>query len=307
MPWKHYRLVFRLESPLHIGWRKAGNLMQTRRYVPARTLFGAWVAALTRAVWPPPWNACQYRQMESFVQENFRVTYLWPAASKDAVSFPWENPERFDYRFLDAYASTAVAPEGDTAEEGSLHQVEYISPWTRQVFPVPSQNPDRQEDPSPVYLLGDLWIRSAVKNIPPKADSYKLKTPEDLWNLLAHLRGLQLGGERTYGWGKVRLVQREPREGTAEGECLFLSKDWVWRVEKDEVVVESRTGEAWTLAHALPGSCPLAAQVEPLTAYRFGEKGFSLEMSAVAYGPGARVPQGRRFRIRGGDGLWVPV
>ena len=48
MAWTHYRLKFRLISPLFVGFRRSGNLWETRRYVPGKVLWAALTARLTR-------------------------------------------------------------------------------------------------------------------------------------------------------------------------------------------------------------------------------------------------------------------
>ena len=51
MAWQKYDLAFQLLAPLHIGYRKVGNLMQSRGYVPGKNLWAALTARLTRT--PP--------------------------------------------------------------------------------------------------------------------------------------------------------------------------------------------------------------------------------------------------------------
>ena len=48
MVWTIYRVTLKLTSPLHVGWKKIGNLMITRPYVTGRTLWGALTARLVR-------------------------------------------------------------------------------------------------------------------------------------------------------------------------------------------------------------------------------------------------------------------
>ena len=60
-----YRLVFQIKSPLHIGWRRIGNLMQTQYYVPGRSFWGAVTANLTR--WLGETN---YRKIGEWVKKT---------------------------------------------------------------------------------------------------------------------------------------------------------------------------------------------------------------------------------------------
>ena len=178
MAWQKYALVFRLQSPLHIGYRKVGNLMQTRGYVPGKILWAALTARLTRD-YDDGANGKQYETIGRQVQKYFRFTYLYPATQNSngfKTHYPWEDD--FDYLFLHSYASTALDYTSQSAEDAMLHETEFIAPYTRTG--------------QPVYLTGDLFVKT------------DLPTPLDKWQDVLHK--LQLGAERGYGWGRVQLV-----------------------------------------------------------------------------------------------------
>ena len=245
MTWEHYKVKFRLLSPLHIGYRKEGNLMRTRRYVPARTLWGALVANLAQACAQE--SPVDYGTWQGWIGENLRIGYFWPTVLKksspcaahgldhQAVLFPWEDPELFDYCFLDSVAATALDPLSHSATEGSLHQVEFISPTTRLG--------------DPVYLLGDLWIRKpiskpnackALEKVSSASLPKDLSSPQNFFSLLSRLP-LALGGERTYGWGRVALEEIPANDSPAinphggstnKASPLAISPLWCWRVEE---------------------------------------------------------------------------
>ena len=203
MAWQKYVLVFRLQSPLHIGYRKVGNLMQTRGYVPGKILWAALTARLTRD-FDDGADARRYVDIGKDVKASFRFGYLYPALPKNplqrvqsandlAIHYPWED--NFDYLFLHSYASTALDYTSQSAEDAMLHETEFIAPYTRTG--------------QPVYLTGDLFVNT------------DLPTPLDKWQDVLHK--LQLGAERGYGWGRVQLVScdkqgapftNEPRAGT---------------------------------------------------------------------------------------------
>lgn len=178
MAWQKYTLAFRLLSPLHIGFRKAGNLMQTRRYVPGKNLWAALTARLTGTVGRGA-DGPAYGEIGQQVKDSFRFTYLYPAlaeAGGHQTHHPWSD-DQFDYRFLDSYASTALNYERQSAAEGLLHETEFIAPFARCG--------------RPVYLTGDLYVRTEL--------------PEALCPWQEALAQLQFGGERGYGWGRTRL------------------------------------------------------------------------------------------------------
>lgn len=180
MDWIHYRVTLRLVSPLHIGWRKVGNLQQTRKYVTGRVLWAALTARLTRDLGKD--KNGDYTRIGEKVNDNFRLGYFYPAILDCRQSlenlrecFPWSTAN-FDYLFLDSYVSTAVS-RIDASSEGTLHETEFISPISR--------NGD------PVYLTGSVWIRDPLD--------------EELRYWRDSFDRLMLGGERGYGWGHIRV------------------------------------------------------------------------------------------------------
>src|SRR5947199_6878046 len=96
---------------------------------------------------------------------------------------------------MGSYASTSLA-NGRNAEEGSLHETEFIAPHTRG------------DDPKQVYLVGYIFENKQGEKLP--------------WQGI--LRKLQFGGERGYGWGRVEPV-KEMLEEVKNGKCFDYDLD----------------------------------------------------------------------------------
>ena len=289
MTWTHYRLVFRLESPLHIGYRKTGNLMQTRRYVPGKNLWAALTERLVHLAGQAP-NAQADQRVGAVLKQSFRFGYLWPTyegrTSGWAPHFPWSDPAHWDYLYLDSRVGTAQMPTSRTADEGSLHEVEFIAPYTREG--------------RPVYLAGDLWVHKDVPgNIQVNGQSIPL-------NWQTALQRLQIGGERTYGWGRLRLVEPANWEanGRGPGDLPHWGNGWHWDEKDGEVVIESRenAGEGGENhirlpVHALAADANgskavvnLQGPVEPVLGWeRQSAAGYRLSQAMIMYEPGTRV------------------
>jgi hypothetical protein len=217
MNWIHYRITFRLKSPLHIGWRKVGNLKQTRRYVTGKVLWAALTARLTRDLRGD--RNKDYAEIGEKINENFRFGYFYPALLgccqnlKDLREcFSW-NTSNFDYLFLDSYASTAVS-RIDTSDEGTLHETEFISPVSR--------------NGNTVYLVGSAWIRDPLD--------------EELRHWRDSLNCIRLGGERGYGWGQIKvcnnplvLERRKEIKITVDEEKRVLAHVFASNI-KDELI-----------------------------------------------------------------------
>jgi len=266
MPWQSYRVVWRLRSPLRVGWRSVGNLQQTRPYVPGKVIWGALTARLTRDLGNGA-DGKAYRAVGQRLQEAMRFGYFWPTTAPPTPRYPWDEPAQFAYDFLASMMSTALDYDSVSAEEGSLHEAEYLRPYA--------------PDGAPVYLVGFLW-----------ADEEVLQRNGLPWKeALPHVL---LGGEWHYGWGRVHLEALDPlpHPDISNPEAFSWGKD---RVPAHVLA----TGEA---AARLQGPVEPLMGWEMLPD---GRKSLPLE-AQLAFQPGAKVKvQPVDFRI-GSYGVWEP-
>jgi hypothetical protein len=241
-----------------------GNLQATRPYVPGRVLWAALTARLTRNLG----MGCreeEYRSTGQNLLENLRFGYLWPSQDGQNPCYPWDDPDEFDYHFLNSYVSTALDYDKQGAQDGSLHEAEFIMPRTRQG--------------QPVYLTSWLWARD---------DSL-----ESTWQQA--LGQVMLGGERRYGWGRVKLVS-----------------EWI---PLDNPVIPNPEGFTWN--KPIPAHCrvvgdPIAdwsGEVEPLVGWEAKEGGARKALTAqvtAAYAPGAKGSEDNTLQasITAEYGLW---
>ena len=272
MTWTAYKVVLRLQTPMHIGQAKSGNLQLTRPYVHGKALWGALTARITRDT--PRFNN-DYKTVGGKVKKQLAFSYFYPTTptpGQEVTLWPWDDPERFAWQFLGSYASTALNYSQNSAEESSLHETEFIAPYTR--------------DDQPVNLVGYIFER----------DDCDLPWQKALPNL-------QLGGERTYGWGRVRVESRqkvEPKEKLFGLYELDLSAAHpVVSLDKDKAL----------LAHALAygdRAVPATGHVVPLvgretsSANKHGQK---VIMAAVCWEPGSRIQAPSQVLI-GDYGVW---
>lgn len=279
MAWQAYRVVFRLLTPMHIGYQKIGNIQRTRSYVTGRVLWGALTARLTRDTEVTP-KGKDYIKKGNQVDKQLAFTYFYPGLKKngDYKFFLPPFDDEFYYRFLFTYASTALEYDRFAAEEGSLHEVEYIGPYTR-------------DDGAPVYLVGYIFAKNGG---PPQ------------WQQA--LKCVQLGGERGYGWGKVKIEELKSLQGDI---CAF---DYKLNLKSDPLTI------------TVPKSCPLLAHtdakgvlaagpIEPLVGREWENlpnperrvgAGQSLSAARICYIPGVKVAGELTFII-GPCGIWQKV
>ena len=326
----------RLLSPLHIGKRKYRNLMETREYVPGRTLWGALTARITRDCLNG--ESKMYQIVGDKLTEHLRFGYLWPAVNirekndgeteKFEVYFPWKaeerkdtsgsieftykfvEPDAFDYLFKFGYMGQPIETERKATEEGQLHESEFIGPVTR--------------DNRNVYLVGDLWIKANVVDVDLQdflkndkaqlATSCQKKFIEVLSKVMCNL---QLGGEKGYGWGRVKCEKLEPTNVKkaigdvevsdengkvslkfSEGQHITahaLAAEWKlpYRDESDHVSNEetqSNDDKSSNFKILTPASNEeVQGPIEPLTGYEYRGKYSLISNPPICYEPGSKV------------------
>ena len=236
MTWTALRWIWRLEAPLFVGMPPAGALNRCRPYVPARVLWGAVTAEISRS-----------RNGESFPDYgklgwetalNCRFTYLFPAEKRGDKFLAWMpkferkrgvqwyccggeeslSDRDFRRRLLDSRPGTAIAPESDSASEGTLRETECINPWWR--------DSKCQEESSAVLLLGYVFLRN---------NGFRRQ--------LDNIDILYVGGDTRYGFGKICRVGWHE----VSGDLSVFGK----RVHLDGEHPEIQSAIVW--GHALEG------------------------------------------------------
>jgi hypothetical protein len=244
-------------------------VQQTRPYVTGRTLWGALTARLTRDLGG---SGDDYAAVGRQVDAELAFTYLYPSARPDSVPlWPWpEMWSDFAWAFLGSYGSSALE-SAHSAEPGSLHETEFISPCTR--------------DGQPVHLVGYVFER----------DNCRLDWRSSLD------RG-QLGGERTYGWGRVRL--EGAREATTDTRFGYALE------RREGRPVLRALPDVRLLAHTRVGTSSRIGTIEPLvgrdTHTGTGSFGESPSTAEICWVPGSMAVEGEAFRIKE-KGIWEPV
>ena len=293
MAWTHYKLKFRLLSPMHIGYRKVGNLMQTRKYVPGKNVWAALTARLTRDYHDGS-KGDEYKKIGKKLIGQFRFGYLWPSLDGIEPYFFWdheEDHEDFDYLLLDSYASAALDYSAYSTEEGSLHETEFVAPVARNGYPV--------------FLLGDLW---------KKDDEIEGKIDDESWQ--RSMENLQLGGERTYGWGRVAICSEGWSGNSSRQGITALGHRW--QEEGEEIVFIVDKGKRIT-AHALAartesqsnafGGVPtkdVSGSIEPMVGREWSDSaGKEVSYGGVYFLPGSKTTKEEARFIIDCFGRWT--
>ncbi len=314
MTWKCLELRYRALSPVHIGRPKLGMIQPTRAHIPGRALWGAATATLARYLISRDGRNADinaiYQAAGSAVAENCLFTCFFPSviepdgtetvylpppaveqpgASGDVPEATGVVSERIDSRpnaerdLIHSTAATAIAPATATAEDESLHETEFISAR-------------RKTDGRSVFFLGYLLL----KDFPLADESFDAKRLAIIW------RELAVGGERKYGFGRLKLYA-EPKS-FAEGSRLWGSAG---------ITVNGLDNERPAI-HVVPWT-PAPAYVKDKTGHGIGDiepmvsrawggdkdprsgAGQKLEFLNIAYAPGCTAERERRLVFGAGD------
>jgi hypothetical protein len=278
--WKAYRVVFKLKSPMHIGCGKVGNVQRTRPYVTGRVFWGALTMRLTRdkcaKEHKPATQSEDYQSIGDKVNQLLGFSYFYPAISQiDQISYHWDKENQFRHRFLSSYTSTALVYSQQAADEGLLHEVEFLSPRTL-------------DEGKQVYLIGYVFEK----------DNSTLKWRDACTRL-------QMGGERGYGWGMVELI-----DDPVETQALFGGQV-TFNGDGDQPIIQSET----LLAHTLSTGLSATGEIEPMVGRewrsnnsinRYAGQHVEKFCTDLCWIPGSTVEQSQNFVIRD-FGIWTPL
>lgn len=267
MSWMVYKIVFRLLTPLHVGAGQMGNVQRARPYLTGKSLWGVLTARLTRDYSE---LGGDYVAIGRRVNDELAFSYFYPTISETVDLWPWDDPDRFAWRYLGSYASTALDYSRNAAEEGSLHETEFIAPITR--------------DGQPVYLVGYIFEQEGCA-LP--------------WRQV--LDRLQVGGERNYGWGRLALKAILP--GDAK---LFEHHAIEVKTDRPSLKVGVNVP---LLAHTvakMDGSLFASGRLGPLVGRETvnpNAYGQSLALTAICWEPGSTINQSSSMFIHE-YGIW---
>ncbi len=288
MAWTLYTAIYELRSPLHIGYHKVGNLQRTRYYIPARNLWGAVTEALTRRGFSTT-DAPQgdYQKIGKWVKEHCAFGYwfvqengtpLFPHYEGNDLKYGSLTAAEFERRYLDAHVTTALDAATTSAQAGSLHEVEFIAPY----HPV---KPGKQEAALPTTIGGWVFLDEVTQ---------PLLGEESQWR--AWLETLQVGGERRYGFGQLRLVKNSWQ---ANGNPFLI-------LDQARPIVRLEAGQALP-AHTLVDGVNAQGQIEPLvgreTQMDSRHFGIHLTTAQLCWTPGSLLTSTAKLIITQ-EGTW---
>jgi len=294
MSWMVFKWTFRLKSPLYVGFHKVMHFYRTRPYVPGKPLWGALTAKLT-----PLLGLNDYQKVGEFLKKAIRPGYLYsyiesnekselyyPKYTEKGLMYGLLSKYEFEKRFISSMASTAIEAQSLTAEDGMLHEVEFISPYTI-------------DDGKPVFMSGFIWVREFSENEISLSIKDKIiitcKGKEiEFESQLANR--LQLGGERKYGFGLVEL-----HKITEVKDSKFNLLPGEWKEENGEVCISLKRGNpVWAHVHYFE-NLKIKGDIELLVGREWDpDKGAGQKppkSSDLCWSPGSILCEDKTFKV----------
>ncbi|MGC9020959.1 MAG: RAMP superfamily CRISPR-associated protein [Candidatus Methanodesulfokora sp.] len=280
------------------------HLLRTRAYVPARPFWGSLTAELTRRL-----GSLDYSKVGEFLKNVMRFSYLYifsgdkmymPRYTEEGLKFGDLTQTEFEKRFISSLASTSIEPHSLTAEEGTLHEVEFICPY---------EICEKMEKPRPVFLKGLLWVSEGSKEelrvqIGENNFSIANGKTEIMFSDLANT--LQVGGERKYGFGQLRLKDLRKIEDRNLENLGFKGR---WEETGSGVSIELEKNEfIWSHAEYNP-KLEIKGDIEPIIGRDWGKEGAGRELKAhgLCWVPGSVLMKDTKFIITEKFGIWKAI
>ncbi|MCD6238983.1 MAG: hypothetical protein J7K51_06635 [Thermotogae bacterium] len=298
MSWQLYSLTFRLKSPLHIGFHEVMLLSRTRPYVPAKPFWGALTAKLTRRL-----GLTDYEKIGEFLKKAMRFSYFYPSVG-DKVYAPFYTEEGlkfgdltqidFEKCFLSSLTSAAIEPDSLTAEDGMLHEIEFLSPYTM--------------NGKPVFLKGLLWVSDFSEGklfIEFKDEGFLIVRDGNRIEFSELVDTLQVGGERKYGFGLLKIKGRPKKENNDELEDLgFFGK---WQGKTSEILLKIKKNQPIWSHVKCANDLRIKGSLEPVMGRDWDSaKGAGRKLSSygLCWVPGSVLTEEVTFKVTQDFGLW---
>lgn len=206
--WIRIPVCFELLSPMHIGFlpNAAGTVVApTRPYVPGKNLWGAVTASLAERMFDSP-RPENFAAVGGDLRRSAIFSYFYlsdgeqifvPSYETGELSWAGLSDSEFRARFIESRMSTQISKNG-AAQDGSLHEIEFV----RHRVGSPATGT------KPTLLCGVVWVARDGK-IADERLEIEGASPVRLVgkSRLPLFADLTVGGERNYGFGRVRCVR----------------------------------------------------------------------------------------------------
>lgn len=276
--WRCYRLVFQAHSPIHIGYRRIGNIQRTRYYILGRTMWGAVSKKLTQSL-----GSRDYADVAEFVKENLRFGYFFPALDPERPFYPFLK-EEFERLLIRSIDLTAINHFTTSAEEETLHELEFLTHLA-----------ELDGELKPLFFIGSLFLKEGATY-----EGKKVGWEEEI-KLSEMIKELSVGGEIKYGFGKLVLD-----EGNKVNEFL---NGYPIELGTEEPVIRVPARKPFLAHFRADGKENSEGEIEPLVGKEWEDKkghhgaGQELSQPLVCWVPGSWAQEETEVKV-GHFGIW---
>lgn len=295
MSTRAFRISVELRTELHAGSGMTGNVLRTRPYAPGKLIWGAVTQRITRTQNARP-QPSDYVAIGQFVREHLVFGCLFPSADglecypgygADGIRFGGIanglDLDSFECRFLSSRTSTALDPALSSAAEGSLHESEHLRTETFALDGGPRR--------IPVMLTGYAFIRPHPDLCIEENEISVMGVP-----LGGIFKSLQLGGDRSYGFGLLGALK-----------CLTADNSFYGHeINEPETVITRPYLPFPAFAVYHPGIRCVRGELEPVVGREWQPEsgaGELVVLHKICWTPGAVFAAGTTLRL-GSYGVW---
>ena len=315
--WACYKVYLEAKAPIHIGYgAKLGIVDRTRYYIPAKNVWGALTNLIVKSVMEN-YNPEIYQEVGESLNKNIKFSYFYPTKyekaneeikilqvfapcyTEEGLKFGVHKDkekislERFERVFISSLVSTAIDKTSKSAEEESLHEIEFIKDRTKCGIEV-----------KPTVFVGYFFVRDEPLKIKVETKEVEISLANSIEVNGVKLNEMWVGGERNYGFGRGNVFL----ERFSNEEVDLFSSGMIVDTTKEQLTIR---GEEYitALSHINIenlGVKLIKGDIEPLIGREWSERGSGQKISQTAricVSPGSQFICDKEILI-GNFGIW---
>ena len=292
--WTCYKVYLEAKAQIYIGYgAKLGIVDRTRYYIPAKNIWGALTNLIAKSVMRN-YDSEIYQEIGEFLNENIKFSYFYPIKyernnreikvlqvfapyyTEEGLKFGIYKKEEkisleeFEQMFISSFVSTALDKTSKSAEEGSLHEIEFIKDKIKQNGRF-----------KPTIFMGYLFVKNIPLKFEVEGNEIEISFINSIEVNRVELNEIWIGGERNYGFGRTKATLEKFNDKKIN---LFDSGMLVDATE-EQLIVSCEDEHRTALSHVSIenlGTKLVRGDIEPLIGREWGEKGSGQEISQAA-------------------------
>ena len=320
--WTCYRVYLEAKAPIYIGYGvKLGIVDRTRYYIPAKNVWGALTNLIVKSV-IKSYDPKIYQEIGRKLNEGINFSYFYPIKYEKGngkikvlqVFAPYYTEEglkfgickgeekisleNFERTFISSFVSTALDKISKSAEEGSLHEIEFIRDKISQ-----------DKEIKATMFVGYFFVKDISMKFEIGGDEVEVRfTRDSIAVNEVKLNEMWIGGERNYGFGRMKIFLLELEK---ENRNLFNTNIKI-NVENEQLIINSKNNSIVALSHINIENMRarlIRGDIEPLIGREWDEKGSGQKIRQTAnicIVPGSQLVYKGKIII-GDFGVWEVI